>query len=176
MFQRCLLPPSSLLCVWNWKELTQQKPLHSGRAIAHAVSRRLLTAEDRARAHVSREICGGQSGTETGSSVFPCQYNSTAALYSFIYRMGQRYLTILTIPLKIINYQEKCGTNFIWWVHRHRFFFIQSSYFNVGTLCCTENIYLDATLPNRWVSRDGPLAWPPRSSDITSRLLSVGLC
>jgi hypothetical protein len=27
--------------------------------------------------------------------------------------------------------------------------------------------YLDATFPNRWLGRDGPLAWPPRSPDIT---------
>jgi hypothetical protein len=26
---------------------------------------------------------------------------------------------------------------------------------------------LDATFPNRWLGRDGPLAWPPRSPDIT---------
>jgi hypothetical protein len=27
--------------------------------------------------------------------------------------------------------------------------------------------YLDATFPNRWLGRDGPLAWPPQSPDIT---------
>jgi hypothetical protein len=27
--------------------------------------------------------------------------------------------------------------------------------------------YLDATFPNRWLGTDGPLAWPPRSPDIT---------
>jgi hypothetical protein len=27
--------------------------------------------------------------------------------------------------------------------------------------------YLDATFPNRWLRRDGPLAWLPRSADIT---------
>jgi hypothetical protein len=27
--------------------------------------------------------------------------------------------------------------------------------------------YLDATFPNSWPDRDGPLAWPPRSADIT---------
>jgi hypothetical protein len=26
---------------------------------------------------------------------------------------------------------------------------------------------LYATFPNRWLGRDGPLAWPPRSPDIT---------
>jgi hypothetical protein len=30
-----------------------------------------------------------------------------------------------------------------------------------------ENIYLDATFPNSWLDRDGPLAWPPQSPDIT---------
>jgi len=27
--------------------------------------------------------------------------------------------------------------------------------------------FLDATFPNRWVGRDGPTPWPPRSPDIT---------
>jgi hypothetical protein len=27
--------------------------------------------------------------------------------------------------------------------------------------------YLDATFPNRWLGRDGPIAWPSRSPDIT---------
>jgi len=27
--------------------------------------------------------------------------------------------------------------------------------------------YLDATFPNRWIGRDGPTPWPPRSPDIT---------
>jgi hypothetical protein len=27
--------------------------------------------------------------------------------------------------------------------------------------------YLDATFPNRWLGRDDPLVWPPRSTDIT---------
>jgi hypothetical protein len=31
----------------------------------------------------------------------------------------------------------------------------------------TGSDYLDATLPNRWLGRDGPLAWPPSSPDIT---------
>jgi len=26
---------------------------------------------------------------------------------------------------------------------------------------------LDATFPNRWIGRDGPIPWPPRSPDIT---------
>jgi len=26
---------------------------------------------------------------------------------------------------------------------------------------------LDATFPNRWIGRDGPTPWPPRSPDIT---------
>jgi hypothetical protein len=34
--------------------------------------------------------------------------------------------------------------------------------------------YLDATLPNRWLGTDGPLAWPPQSSDITT--LDFFLC
>jgi len=27
--------------------------------------------------------------------------------------------------------------------------------------------FLDAALPNRWIGRDGPTPWPPRSPDIT---------
>jgi len=28
--------------------------------------------------------------------------------------------------------------------------------------------FLDATFPNRWIGRDGPTPWSPRSPDITS--------
>jgi hypothetical protein len=43
--------------------------------MAKVVSRRPLTAEARVRARVNPcGICGGQSGTGTGFSVFPCQY------------------------------------------------------------------------------------------------------
>ena len=28
--------------------------------------------------------------------------------------------------------------------------------------------FLDATFPNRWIGRDGPTPWPPRSPDITT--------
>jgi len=31
---------------------------------------------------------------------------------------------------------------------------------------------LDATFPNRWIGRDGPTPWPPRSPDIISTLTS----
>ena len=34
--------------------------------------------------------------------------------------------------------------------------------------CVYCNIwFLDATFPNRWIGRDGPIPWPPRSPDIT---------
>ena len=34
--------------------------------------------------------------------------------------------------------------------------------------CVYCNIWvLDATFPNRWIGRDGPTPWPPRSPDIT---------
>jgi hypothetical protein len=54
------------------------------RAMAQAVSRRPLTAEDRVRSQVGPcGICGGQSGTGIGfspsTSVFPCQFHSTGA-------------------------------------------------------------------------------------------------
>jgi hypothetical protein len=60
-----------------------------GRAMAEAVSRRPLTAEDRVRAQVNPcGIYGGQSGTGTGFSpsfsVFPCQYHSTVSLQTHI--------------------------------------------------------------------------------------------
>jgi len=33
--------------------------------------------------------------------------------------------------------------------------------------CVYCNIWLlDATFPNRWIGRDGPTPWPPRSPDI----------
>jgi hypothetical protein len=58
--------------------------LDTGRAMAQAVSRRPVTAEDRVRSWVSPcGICGRQSGTGTrfspSVSVFPCQFHSTGA-------------------------------------------------------------------------------------------------
>jgi len=36
--------------------------------------------------------------------------------------------------------------------------------------CVYCNIwFLDATFPNRWIGRDDPTPWPPRSPDITPR-------
>ena len=32
--------------------------------------------------------------------------------------------------------------------------------------------FLDATFPSRWIGRDGPTPWPPRSPDITPPLTS----
>jgi hypothetical protein len=61
--------------------------------IAQAVIHRLLTAEARLRAQVGpRGVSGGQNDTGIGfspsPSVFPCQYHSTAALYSLMCRLG----------------------------------------------------------------------------------------
>jgi hypothetical protein len=52
--------------------------------MAHAISRRPLTAEARVRSRFGPcGICGGQSGTGKGfspsTSVFPCQFHSTDA-------------------------------------------------------------------------------------------------
>jgi hypothetical protein len=57
--------------------------------MAQAVSYQPLTAEAQVRALVNPcGICGGQSGTGTGfspsSSVFSCQYHSTATLQTHI--------------------------------------------------------------------------------------------
>ena len=59
------------------------------RAVVQAVIRLPVTAETQIRSQVSpRGIFGAQSGTGTGFSpstyVFPCQYHSTNAPYSFI--------------------------------------------------------------------------------------------
>jgi len=42
----------------------------------------------------------------------------------------------------------------------------------MSCVCCNIcNIwFLDATFPNRWIGRDGPTPWPPRSPDITTSL------
>lgn len=43
----------------------------------------------RVRSHGSPYgICGGQTATGAGSSVFPCQYYSTAAPYSLLCQLG----------------------------------------------------------------------------------------
>ena len=58
-------------------------------ATVQAASRRSLTVEARVRSQACRYgFCGGQSVSVTGfspsTSVFPCQYHSTNAPYSFI--------------------------------------------------------------------------------------------
>jgi hypothetical protein len=54
--------------------------VRQNRAMAQAVSRLHLTAVARVRSSVSPGgICCGQSGTGTGTSVFPCQFHSTGA-------------------------------------------------------------------------------------------------
>jgi hypothetical protein len=44
-----------------------------------------------------------------------------------------------TVQLKIATCQEKCETNFIWWIHT-KFFFIHSVRFSVVTVCRAVNI------------------------------------
>jgi hypothetical protein len=66
-----------------------QATKNNGRAMAHTVICRPVTAESWLRAHASQcEICGGQSGTgagfSTSSSVFPCQYHSANALHTHV--------------------------------------------------------------------------------------------
>ena len=43
-------------------------------------------------------------------------------------------------------------------------FLCTSVHFNVGRDVTT---FLDETFPGRWVGRGGPIAWPPRSPDLT---------
>jgi hypothetical protein len=76
--------------------------------MAQAVSRRPPIAEARIRSRVSPcGICGGQSGTETGfspsTSVFPCQFNSTAAP---LLGKGQKIIIII-ICIFIIGLHNK---------------------------------------------------------------------
>jgi hypothetical protein len=85
-----------------------------GRAIVQAVCRRHLTAESRVRARVNPcGICGGQSGTRTGSSpsssVFPCQHHPTVVLHTHISSEDEQYVRYwqqfkdVVSPDKIIN-------------------------------------------------------------------------
>ena len=51
--------------------------------MAQANSRRPLTAKASVRSQVTaHEICGGESGIATGTSVFSCQGHATNAPYS----------------------------------------------------------------------------------------------
>jgi hypothetical protein len=57
-------------CSMNERSEKRIRKFGSGRAMAQAVSRRPLTAEDRVRARVNPcGICGGQS--DTGTGIFP---------------------------------------------------------------------------------------------------------
>jgi hypothetical protein len=60
------------------------------RSINHAVNRRPLTAKARVHSRAgASEICGEQSGSETGFSpstaIFTCQFRSANAQHNFIY-------------------------------------------------------------------------------------------
>jgi hypothetical protein len=92
--------------------------LHSAAVVkdsdmAEVVGRRSLTAEARVRSHsIPCGICGGQSGSGTmfspSTSVFPCQYHSTNAPYSFIHLPPTLYnvfLSVLQFPLSVSFHQ-----------------------------------------------------------------------
>jgi hypothetical protein len=71
---------------------TESCTICTGRAIRQAVDHRSLTAKNWFRFHASAcEICGGQRGISLSFcrnfSVFPCDYHSTSATYSYIWRL-----------------------------------------------------------------------------------------
>jgi hypothetical protein len=71
-----------------------------GHAMAQAVSRRPPTAEARVQSRVGPYgICGGHSGTGTGfspsTSVFPCQFHSTATPLKWKSRKNLIFITAL---------------------------------------------------------------------------------
>jgi hypothetical protein len=74
-----------------------------------------------------------------GESIPATWAMSYASCFIFSYVGGPKVLTNFTVQWKIINSQEKCETNFIWWIHS-KSFFIPSAHFIVGILCRTENI------------------------------------
>jgi hypothetical protein len=85
--------------------------LHSGRAMAQAVSRRSLTAEDRVRSRVRPcGIWGGQSGTGTGfspsTSVFPCQFH-----YTGVPLHGRTKKKLITFITGLHNKRQGCGAS-----------------------------------------------------------------
>jgi hypothetical protein len=87
-------------------------PVIMGRAMAQAVSNRLLTAEARFRSQVSPcGVFGGQSGTGTGfspsASVFRCKFHSTGAPL-----LGERKkLIIIIFIIGLHNKPQGCGAS-----------------------------------------------------------------
>jgi hypothetical protein len=76
-----------------WRGILKRGHIQERERLAQAVSRRLFTVKARVRFQISPwEICGGHvtgTGFSPIPSVFPCQYNSTAAPYSLVY-LGDR--------------------------------------------------------------------------------------
>ena len=63
------------------------------------------------------------------------------------------------------DYKHLLEENYVEYKH----IFLPSLKLDSKILSCVYcNIwFLDATFPNRWIGRDGPTTWPPRSPDIT---------
>ena len=85
------------------------------------------------------------------------------AAYVYLYRVS-----IKSFP----DYKHLSQENYV--EYKHIFFFtikfvskILCHVFIVTFGFWVQHLFLGATFPHRWIGRDGPTPWPPRSPDIT---------